>query len=173
MQSPEMRRGITPVPSAAERVAKMDVDINAPFVMRALGHLTANMEKVGAEEWATVENAAKAVQLSDAHVSAIETAKRLLASVRDLADKETVLKRAARKLPEIALAHAAIDSMAYRNVGIATDNSILWATAYLRDAASNFATDEDKKAAALITGGILTDEQLEQSKERMRNTNIS
>ena len=103
---------------------------------------------------------------TDEERDVIETATGILKNIDALEDKDSVLKRSTKKLPEIAQAFRLLENKdgILGEVGRALES--------LYDAVSQFATEQELESANEALG-LMTKQQIQESKERLSKINIS
>lgn len=97
----------------------------------------------------------------------VETSISILHSFEALSDKDSVLKRATNKLPEIAQASRILKSKS------GTTELVGYALESLLSAVRQFATDQEIEASFEGNSGVMTAQEVQEAKERASKMNIS
>lgn len=158
-------------PTLEQKLSRLDTAIASSDKVRLENHMRyiqGNLERIhGASDWQKIDSQISGFKRSDEEMSAIEDTLHILKSFSALEDKQSVLKRATRKLTEIAIAHKSFKGSLEEPM-----TSVETAIKYLFDAVGEMSSPEALKEALHIVNGT-SEEGNQEMKDRAMNMKVS
>lgn len=127
----------------------------------------ANLQEVQGNDWSDLRSRLEKQGMTDEEDQAVNSTISALQALVSVQDKEPVLKRAASKIVDIAIGNKVLGRV------LNPSSSILNAAKNFYEAVACFATQKDLQASLVYLGGVMSDEEIKTSKERLGKIDIS
>jgi|GEM_PF-6218441 len=138
---------------------------NVALLQGNIERVVANLANIKSADWIQLRTAVE--NLEGEEKRAVDSAVSMLGRMRDLQDKESVVRRAARDVVDLARARKVLEDLP----GISQD--IVWGAKCLYEAVALVADEKDVQESLRYSPAVMTPEELEAAKERVRNTKVS
>jgi hypothetical protein len=142
--------------------AQLESSMQVEEFDRHMGRLKANVKHIP-DNWVPFKQSMESWSLSPDELDAVNRTIGILQAVQKVSDKEGVVKRSSNKLPYIAAARTIFEK---HNAPIQD------AARNLFEAIGVIASDADRKEAAQMMGGAMSDQEMEEARKRVQQTNI-